>query len=470
MDRTRSLIAFVGMRDPYPENDEEPGPLLSFLISRPVDEAWLLCTGGTFLERARDVERAAREEGIKTIVHPMDFPLRDVIDYVEIWKLLEQSLVIISEHAGSLPREWMFLLDSGTPQMKTSLFLAARSGLFPARLFQGIPPRFAGGTYKAREISLEGMPLVQLLPSTHSFLHTDSSRRDQNAPQGDDEPLGNAPAFIEALRKAFTAARYDDPVLILGETGTGKTLIARRIHRASARNAAPFVEVNCSAIPESLAESELFGHSRGAFSGAERSRSGKFRAASGGTLFLDEIGDLSLDIQAKILKAIEDREVTPVGSDEPMKADVRLIAATNKDLSALINEGRFRRDLYERLKVIVIALPPLRERREDIRLLASRFIEAWNVRYNERRFLTEDTLLFLESYAWPGNIRELDNALKSAACSAASDAIGPESLPDEIRHSLNTDHEVFGHSPAISETVEDHRLPKEGINLKARLL
>jgi len=480
MSKTRALIAFVGMRDPYPENDEEPGPLLSLLISsgkagHGYDEAWLFCTGGTFLERGLDLEREARDEGIATRFYPVDFPLKDVIDYAEIWSQLGHGLETIRQKAGSLEREWVFLLDSGTPQMKTTLFLAARSGLFPARLVQGIPARFAGGTYKSREVRVDGIPEMRLPPASNAIASNrlDSSIDMVAAKSSGDELVVVSPAFAEALRKALSAARYDDPVLMLGETGTGKTMIARRIHAAGSRAAGPFVEVNCSAIPESMAESELFGHVRGAFTGADKARSGKFRAAQGGTLFLDEVGDLSSDVQAKLLKAIEDQVVTPVGSDEPVAADTRLIAATNRDLPRMIQEGTFRRDLYERLKVVVIRLPPLHDRREDIRPLALRFMASFNTRYGEQRHLTEDAFKLLESYSWPGNIRELQNALRSASCSAASDALGPESLPEEIIRATVTSHgeRAARDAAGIAGTVVPIMpIPPEGVNLKARLL
>lgn len=476
MENVRAVVSFVGMRDPYPENDEEPGPLLALLLAaaksqQPYDEAWLLCTGGTFLERARDLEREALDEGLSLRFYHIDFPVKDVIDYAEIWALLDRSLGIIQERAGTGSRRWDFLLDSGTPQMKTSLFLAARAGLFPARLIQGIPARFAGGTYKSREVRFEGLPSITLEEVNHMAGSVQAQRGSpasspSRARGSLDAPVATSPSFAEAIRKAVAVARYDDPVLILGETGTGKTMIARRIHGESLRKGGPFVEVNCSAIPESLAESELFGHARGAFSGADKARSGKFRAAHGGTLFLDEIGDLSLELQAKLLKALEDKEVTPVGSDEPVRAEARLIAATNRDIPELIRTGRFRRDLYERLKVVVVRLSPLRERREDIRPLAERFLALWNAQYGERRFLTEAALTLLEAYSWPGNVRELQNALRSAACSSASEALGPEALPEELR-SLRHSPEL---QPSGTEGSRGVDFPAEGLNLKARLL
>jgi DNA-binding NtrC family response regulator len=470
MGKTRSLIAFVGNRDPYPDSDDEPGPLLSHLLDAErnghrYDEAWLLCTGGNFLERARDLEIEAREENLLTRFYLVDFPLVDVIDYAEIWAQLGRGLETIREKAGSIEREWVFLLDSGTPQMKTTLFLAARSGLFPATLYQGIPARFAGGAYKSREVRLDGIPDVRLpLPDDNAVAREPTAGHGGAEPPANTGPVAVSAAFTEALRKAISAARYDDPVLMLGETGTGKTMVARRIHKSCARSAGPFVEINCSAIPESMAESELFGHVQGAFTGAQKARSGKFRAAQGGTLFLDEVGDLSLDVQAKLLKAIDDKLVTPVGSDEPAKADARLIAATNRDLPDMVAAGTFRRDLYERLNVVVIRLPPLRERREEIRPLVQRFIDEWNTKYGEQRFVTEPALSLLEAYSWPGNVRGLENALRSAVNTANTDALGPEVFPDDVRQSIAPG------SGGVPDANGAPLIPPEGVNLKARLL
>jgi len=443
MDKTTALVAFVGMQDPYPDNSDEPGPVLALLreagrTGKPFDEAWLLCVGADALERARDLERECREEGQAVRILPRELPVRDVIDYSEIWRGLKRLLATV---AGQAPeRSWTFLLDSGTPQMKTCLLMAARSGLFPAELVQGIPARFAGGAYKVRPVRLEGLPRMvageETRPGASATILFEPAEAREPEPEMDLDQDGlvvRSASFAAALETSRRAARYDHPVLLLGETGTGKTLVARKIHEYGRRREEPFVELNCAAIPGGTAESELFGHERGAFTGADRNRSGRFRAASGGTLFLDEIGDLPLDLQAKLLKAIEDQQVTPVGSDKAQPVDVRLIAATHRNLSAMVEAGTFRRDLYERLKATTIRIPPLRERPEEIRPLVQRFLAQWNDQYAERRTLTTDALSLLESYPWPGNIRELRNALTSAACAVQGDLLDREALPEEIR-------------------------------------
>ncbi|RKY18675.1 MAG: Fis family transcriptional regulator [Planctomycetota bacterium] len=229
-------------------------------------------------------------------------------------------------------------------------------------------------------------------------------------------------------------AESDSPVLVTGESGTGKELVARALHRLSRRAKKPLVVVNCGALPDTLLESELFGHVKGAFTDAKRDRKGRFELADGGTIFLDEIGDISAALQVRLLRVLQEGTFEPVGSSHTRKADVRVIAATNKDLKEEMEAGRFRSDLYYRLNVMEIRLPPLRERKEDIPLLAAHFIERFNRRRNRNvAGLSPDALELMLRYDWPGNIRELENAIEHAFILCRSGFITPGHLPPALR-------------------------------------
>jgi len=242
-----------------------------------------------------------------------------------------------------------------------------------------------------------------------------------------DRLVGRSPALLEIFKTVGRVAGRDVSILITGESGTGKELVARAIHQASRRSAGPFVAVNTAAIPRELLESELFGHERGAFTGAVEARTGRFREASGGTLFLDEIGDMPIDLQAKLLRVLQSNEVTPVGGRRPEAVDVRIVAATHRDLDQAVADGRFREDLVYRLRVVPMHIPPLRERREDIPVLADHFL----ARYAEElgsgdHFLSPDATARLASHDWPGNVRELENAIKRALVLANGEVLSPE--------------------------------------------
>ena len=246
--------------------------------------------------------------------------------------------------------------------------------------------------------------------------------------------VGRSPAIIEVMKTVARVAPAHATVLVTGETGTGKELVARIVHRYSGRGNQRFVAVNCSALPEGLLESELFGHVKGAFTGAASSRPGLFREADRGTLFLDEVGDVSPALQARLLRALQEHEVVPVGSETPIKVDVRVIAATHRDLATLVREGRFREDLYYRLNVVTIDLPALRDRRQDIPLLIDYFLLALAERHGRGRIAMDpDAQARLLVYDWPGNVRELQNVLERALVLAAQDVIGLEHLPAEVR-------------------------------------
>ncbi len=245
------------------------------------------------------------------------------------------------------------------------------------------------------------------------------------------EFLTRDPGTLEMLALADRAAVTDATILIVGESGSGKELLARRIHRKSRRAGQPFVAVNCAAIPENLAESELFGHEKGAFTGAAQRRLGRFEQASSGTLFLDEIGELSEGVQAKLLRALEERTIERVGGNRPVEVDIRLLAATNRHLEAEVEAGRFRQDLFFRLDVVRLEIPPLRKRPGDLELLVPALVAAVSARLGvPARPVSRPAFQILERHDWPGNVRELRNVLERALISATGDAIQPGDLPE----------------------------------------
>lgn len=267
--------------------------------------------------------------------------------------------------------------------------------------------------------------------------------------------VGRSKNFLRVLEQAARVSQYDTTVLIQGETGTGKELIARAIHQNSRRKSKPFVTINCGAIPQNLVESELFGYVRGAFTGALTSKMGKIEAADGGTLFLDEVGELPLEAQVKLLRVLQQGELSKVGATEPVRVNVRVVAATHRNLSAMIEDATFREDLYYRLAVVPLQLPPLRERRDDIPPL----VEALFARAKKRHEMGEvqmapGTLHRLVAYRWPGNVRELENVLERLLVLSSGGVIGEADLPEELqRVTQNT-------APLGLD------LPEEGISLE----
>ena len=249
--------------------------------------------------------------------------------------------------------------------------------------------------------------------------------------------LGSSPRIQEIFQLLEMVAPSEATVLLLGETGTGKELVAQAVHRNSSRAEGPFVVVNCATLPETLLESELFGHERGSFTGATVRKEGRFLVAHRGTVFLDEIGELTLPIQAKILRVLQAREFEPVGSNRTQKVDVRIITATNRDLEKMVREGRFRDDLYYRLNVFQLVMPPLRERREDLPVLADFFLKRYGKR-NRRGVLSlaPETLQAFRDYAWPGNIRELENVIERGVIVCQGEVLTPGDLPPALQPQL----------------------------------
>ena len=249
-----------------------------------------------------------------------------------------------------------------------------------------------------------------------------------------DRIVGRSPAMQEIYKSIGRVSRSDVTVLLLGESGVGKELVARAIYQHSPRKELPFLAINCAAIPETLLESELFGHERGAFTGAERQRIGKFEQASKGTIFLDEIGDMSAATQAKVLRLLQDQRFERVGGSETIQTHARIIAATNQNLEELVQSGRFRRDLFYRLNVYSICIPPLRERKDDIPLLVDHFVHQDASDGNRRvRHIAPETLQLLQRHHWPGNVRELQATIKNALVNARTDVLTPDCLPRAVQ-------------------------------------
>ncbi|HET7452317.1 MAG TPA: sigma-54 dependent transcriptional regulator [Thermoanaerobaculia bacterium] len=270
-----------------------------------------------------------------------------------------------------------------------------------------------------------------------------------------DSLVGGSPAMQNIFKLVLKIARSNATVLIRGESGTGKELIARAIHRRSRRADGAFAAINCAAIPETLLESELFGYERGAFTGADRRKIGLFESAAESTLFLDEIGDLSMPLQGKILRALQEKEIRRVGGNESIPVDVRVLAATNRDLEQMMRDGSFREDLYYRLNVIPIVIPPLRERRDDIPEIATRFAKRAAAEHGKPPVeISPDAMRALVAYDWPGNVRQLESSLERSILLCEGTSISADDLPEEVRRPRG---------PAASVRVE---IPAEGIDIE----
>jgi two-component system response regulator PilR (NtrC family) len=313
--------------------------------------------------------------------------------------------------------------------------------------------------------------LDELRPAVKQFAETQrlkkeagELRRQLRRFTGFDHIIGASPKMRALFELVETIAPQTSRVLITGESGTGKELVARAIHENSARSKQSFITINCGAFPETLLESELFGYMKGAFTGANENRRGLFQAANGGTLFMDEIGDMSLTMQVKLYRVLQEGKVRPLGSTEESDVDVRVIAATNKNLEKEIADGRFREDLFYRLSVIPIHIPALRERREDIPLLAREFLERFSKSMAKKiAGIEPEAMRRLEMYDWPGNVRELENTLERAVALATGTRITPDALPERIRNHFQDSVEHPSHNG------NGDSLPEEGLNLEEHL-
>jgi formate hydrogenlyase transcriptional activator len=347
-----------------------------------------------------------------------------VPDTPEARKLAEEAFVAIGrgvDTAGVILE--LRRKDNGRPLWIRWWSRPDPSGTFTRTMFLDITEQVLAEREKAR-LQAQNVYLQEEIKATHNF----------------DEIVGRSPGLVSVLQQVSKVAGTDSTVLVTGETGTGKELIARAVHSASPRKGKPLIKLNCAALPSGLVESELFGHEKGAFTGATARKPGRFELADGGTLFLDEVGELPLDTQAKLLRVLQEREFERVGGTSPVKVDVRVIAATNRDLGRLVKDGKFREDLFYRLNVFPVRLPALRDRRDDIPLLVRFFVAKFAARLGKRiETIGTGTLELLVAYQWPGNIRELENVLERAAILAD----GPE---------LEIDPEVLPVAPGVTES------------------
>ncbi len=334
--------------------------------------------------------------------------------------------VILPGEDGLSFLRWMREQGSDAPVLMVSALDTAKTAVEALRL--GATDYLVKG-FELDELRQRVANLLRL----YSLEKENATLRSHMAAEGEfGAMIGRAAMMRRVFELADRVASADTTVLILGESGTGKDLLAQEIHNRSARAGKPFVAVNCAALPETLIESELFGYERGAFTGAAQQKKGKFELASGGTLFLDEIGDMNPLTQAKVLRALENRTIERLGGTQSIPVDVRVISATHRDLPAEIREGKFREDLYYRLRVVSLELPALREHKEDIPVLAAAFLQMHAARLGRSARLAREALAALQDYGWPGNVRELKNALERSLVLCRGEEIGVDDLPGEI--------------------------------------
>lgn len=444
------LLTFAGVRDPFNaemvQGSYTDGPVLSLLKERSFAVIYIFTTPNTLANaRSLQTEIGKHWSDIRTAVVFIDIP--DPTDYESLYlHMFRHSQTILEAHKKDKPL-YFIATASGTPQMQTVWFLLCQSGIVPSTLLKITPPRFLRPGQKVVSeirLALDSFPRLQW-PSENDLDKAailqrmeklEAERTEMILEFGNQRMIGKSPTLLAMIDTIRAASKYDSAVLIHGETGTGKEIVARAIHYNSIRKKEPFIVVNCAAIPESLVESELFGHEKGAFTGAVQQQKGKFELADGGSIFLDEIGDMPLPAQAKILRVVQDGEVTRIGSVTPIKTNVRIMAATHRDLAGMIGENLFREDLYYRLKIIDIRLPALRKRPEDIPLLVAHFLERNNKRWHQKKQLSREVMRCLLDHAWPGNIRELENAIERAFVLCTGNVIRKGDLPPEVQRTI----------------------------------
>ncbi|OPY70140.1 MAG: Nif-specific regulatory protein [Syntrophorhabdaceae bacterium PtaU1.Bin034] len=424
------LISFVGNQDPTTRDRKTDeitnGPILTVIENRKdINEVLLLHTPDKTgdAEATENMMKAANQN---IVVKRVTVGISDPTNHEEILKVLKEVFRKISEFER---KSFFISVSSGTPAMHACLLLLAASGEIPANVFHIRERRHVGANMPLiREVNPRAKEFPRIVPYTTLEEVLNISEAEKRAAIEGVGIIGDNPRFRDALDQAALAARSDLPVLILGENGTGKDRVANFIHEVSKRRGKAFVAVNCGAVPSTLFESEFFGHLPGSFTGAINRRKGRFDEADGGTIFLDEIGETPPDIQVKFLRVLQNGEIHTLGASSPHKVNVRILAATNKNVEQAISEKQFREDLYYRLSTVVISLPPLRERKGDIPKLALLFLDDFNKRNNRVKELSPLALRTLQNQRWPGNIRELQNVVQRSALATRDRVILPEHL------------------------------------------
>jgi len=399
--------------------DDEPA-MREMLVSL-LDESGIQAHGAG---SAREALAMSSEADFDAVISDIRMPEKDGVTLLsELREARPETPVILMTAFGSI--------DSAVEAMRDGAFDYITKPFKRGSVLASLERAF-----ERRALEQENRRLRRALDRTTSF--------------GDLIGASAAMHEIFALIRKISSSRSN--VLVTGESGTGKEVVARTIHFTGARAHAPFVPINCTAMPEGLLESELFGHVRGAFTGAHATKHGLFEEANGGTIFLDEIGDMSPVLQSKLLRVLQDHEIRPVGGNKAVRVDVRVIAATNKDLRAEVAAGRFRQDLYYRLNVIAIHIPPLRERPEDIPLLANAFLERHAP--DRKVALSSEALALLRRQTWEGNARELENVLERALLLASGHVIGPDELPFDTKSAARSGQPAAGHADLLESAVD----------------
>jgi DNA-binding NtrC family response regulator len=453
------LLTFTGFHDPFAASaatgEMRAGPILTVVAERPFDRVYLFTTPKA-VTLSQQTAAAIHERHPEVSVEILEVPLKDPTNYLGILRQIRSHYQKL--HAKHPEADYSISVSSGTPHMHACWLLLAASGEIPARILQSNPPEFVP----------EGKSPVREIDILQKDFPTITRTIDGPGPERDDETsiadacrelgiVGEDPVFLKALHEAYVYSQYDDFHLLLqGETGCGKEHFAHFLHHLGPRSGKPIVTVNCSSIPENLVESQLFGHKRGAFTGASIDYEGKFKAADHGVLFLDEIGELPLLAQAKLLRALDQGEIEPVGATRPIKVNVRIIAATHRNLREMVKQGTFREDLYQRFGS-TIQIPPLRSRKVDISLLATHALSAWNARHKHQKKISPSAINELIRYSWPGNVRELRRVVQQAAMFASGMVIELDdlrfenSLPSKATHTLPDPHDGFQMNDFLDE-------------------